>query len=398
MTGKAKPVRLAIVVSHPIQYYVPLYQRLARDPDIALKVFYMSDISIRGGFDPGFGGEVKWNIDLLEGYDHEFVGKHYRSINPNRFTATVVPELFGKILQGRFDAVLLNGYAQAGNLFALAGALLSRTKVLVRSDSNAELLAGKPQRLPKRLYVKGFFAACHRMLVSGQRNRDFYRYWGVPDRKLILAPFTVDNDRFYRDSRLDADACAALRHSLGCPDDRPILLFASKFVRRKQPDLTIRAAGELARAGHRLHLVMAGSGEMDEELRAIAAEYPELSIHFTGFVNQAEMPPLLGAADVFVFPSTGEPWGLIVNEAMAAGLPVIVGDDSGCAPDLVEPGVNGYLTQARDLDSIRRAIEPLVADAGLRASMAQASLNRISRWSLRETVEGVRQALGLSRA
>lgn len=397
MTRTRRKRRLAIVVSHPIQYYVPLYRELARDPEIEVKVFYFSNSSIRGEFDPGFGENVTWNIDLLSGYDHEFVGKHYATNSVGSFRSTLVPAIVPKLLFGRFDALLVNGYAQAGNLLAVAAALLTGTKVLTRSDSNIELV-GRSPRLAKKLFVKAFFAVCHAALSSGQRNHAFYRYWGMPDRKLIATPFTVDNDRFRQDSQLSPEARHALRAVWGCHDDTvPVMVFASKFMRRKQPHLTIEAAGRLAREGHRLHLVMAGSGEMDAELRALAATYPELAVHFTGFVNQAEMPALLGASDVFLFPSTGEPWGLIVNEAMAAGLPVVVGERCGCAPDLVEPGVNGSLVGDGDLDALTDAMRHLAIDPALRRRMGDAGSARIARWGLRETREGVREAIGLER-
>ncbi|MDR3437824.1 glycosyltransferase, partial [Telmatospirillum sp.] len=291
MTEIRKQRRVAIVISHPIQYFVPLYRHLATDPDIDLQVYYFSDQSIRAAFDPGFGTSVRWNIDLLSGYKSEFVGKNFGTIEPSRYKATFVPEIFWKILRGRFDAVIVNGYALAGNVLAVAAAKLTGARVLTRSDSNVELMHAKRDSLAKRIYVKTFFAACDRMLVSGQRNGAFYKKWGVPDRKLVDTPFTVDNERFRDDSHLTPEARRALRSTWGCTDDAcPVFVYASKFMERKQPHLTIMAAARLAGEGRKLHLVMAGSGEMDAELRQLAAAHPELAVHFTGFVNQAEMP------------------------------------------------------------------------------------------------------------
>jgi glycosyltransferase involved in cell wall biosynthesis len=395
--ARARKLRLAVVVSHPIQYYVPLYRMLARDPDLELKVFYFSDMSIRGGFDEGFGGDVRWNIDLMSGYESQFIGSDYATIHPGLFKATLIPEAFWTILRGRYDAVMINGYALGGNLLALIAARLTGARVLTRSDSNALLLDEAPQRLPKRLYVKAFFAACTAMLVSGRRNREFYKYWGVPDAKLVEAAFSVDNARFAEASALNPADRAALRAAWGCHDDRPVMVFASKFVARKQPHLVIEAAARLAQDGVVFHLVMAGSGEMDADLRARAAAHPGLPVHFTGFVNQAEMPALLGASDVFLFPSTGEPWGLIVNEAMAAGLPLVVGERCGCVPDLVHQGENGFLVGDGDLDGLTEAMRRLADDPALRARMAEASRARIARWGIAETSQGVREACGLPR-
>ena len=390
-----RPKRVCIVNTHPIQYYAPFYSHLAQDPDIDLEVFYLSDFSLRGAVDPGFGQSVKWDIDLLSGYQHRFIGRNYKTAAPGGFLSFVVPELFGAIRRGKFDAVLIHGYAHAANLIAIAAARLSGAKVFFRADTNGLLAKRKASSAFKRWYVKGVFLACDRMLAIGTRNREFYRWMGVSDRKLVHAPFAVDNGRFLAASHMTREERASLRLSFGVADERPVLLFASKFMPGKHPDQLIRAAGELAAQGHALHLVMAGSGEMDAALRRLAQTVPHLSVSFPGFVNQSEMPRLLAACDVFIFPSTIDQWGLIVNEAMAVGLPVIVGTDSGCAPDLVEEGVNGYLVRPNDPDALKQALEPLVLHAGLRRRMSEASLRKISTWSFRETHAGWREALGL---
>jgi glycosyltransferase involved in cell wall biosynthesis len=194
---------------------------------------------------------------------------------------------------------------------------------------------------------------------------------------------------------LSVDERLKIRRAIGVEDERPVLVFASKFMPGKRPDMVVHAAGQLAMQGHPLHLVMAGAGEMEIELRRLAGQFPALHVSFPGFVNQSEMPRLLAAADVFLFPSTIDQWGLIVNEAMAVGLPVIVGADSGCAPDLVDNGINGYLVQSHDRDALLQALKLLVADAPLRQKMAEASLRKIAAWSFRETHAGWRAALGL---
>lgn len=387
--------RVCVINTHPIQYYAPFYAYLAKDPDIDLVVLYLSDLSLRGAVDPGFGRTVKWDIDLLSGYEYRFVGANYKTVTHSGFFSLFAPELFGELRRGRFDAVVVHGYAHAANLVAIAAAHLSGAKVFLRADTNAVLAQRRRPSLLKRLFVKAVFSATDRKLAIGTRNREFYRWMGVPEHNVVDAPFAIDNDRFFTASRLGLDERKDIRRSLGVSDERPIVLFASKFMPGKRPDLVIQAAGQLVSQGHSLHLVMAGSGAMEIELRRLATSFPDLSVTFPGFVNQSEMPRLLAASDIFVFPSTIDQWGLIVNEAMAAGLPVIVGADSGCAPDLVDDGANGYLVPSNDLDALRQAIERIVVDAGLRRRMSEASLRKISTWSFRETRAGWRKALGL---
>ena len=114
---------------------------------------------------------------------------------------------------------------------------------------------------------------------------------------------------------------------------------------------------------------------------------------FTGFVNQSELPALYAASDVFVLPSEHEPWGLAVNEAMCAGLPVVVSREVGCVADLVRDGVNGYTPAAGDIEGLARALRRLIEDEGLRQRQGQASLARIQQWGYQQCLEGIRSAL-----
>lgn len=395
MSTSDRPRRLCIINTHPIQYYAPLYRRLAEDDEIELDVIYLSDFSLRNTVDPGFGRAFSWDVDLLSGYPNRYLGARYRSVSPGRFLSFVVPRIIPTIAFGRYDAVMIYGYANATNLMAMLAARVSRTAVLYRSDTNILLAQGGNGKIIRDRLVRAIFSLCDRFLVSGTRNAEYYRWMGVPVDKLVLCPFTVDNDRFTYARDREPRERTALRTSFGIPDDRPAVLFVSKFSRRKRPDVLMGAAAELAQKGVPFHLVMAGSGEMDAELREMAVHMPGVSVSFPGFVNQSQMPDLLAACDVFAFPTTGEPWGLIVNEAMAAGLPVVVTREAGCTPDLVEDGINGYSVPANDVDALATALEPLLRDEARRKNMGHASLQRIAVWGLRETHAGIRQALGL---
>jgi glycosyltransferase involved in cell wall biosynthesis len=138
---------------------------------------------------------------------------------------------------------------------------------------------------------------------------------------------------------------------------------------------------------------MAGSGELERELRAFCSQHELTNVVFTGFINQSELPSLYGAADIFVLPSQDEPWGLAVNEAMCAGLPVVVSREVGCVPDLVQEGVNGFTPAAGDVDGLACALGHLIADNDFRRRQGEASLVRIRKWSHRECLDGIRAAV-----
>jgi glycosyltransferase involved in cell wall biosynthesis len=217
---------------------------------------------------------------------------------------------------------------------------------------------------------------------------------GVPDRKIFLVPYSVDNDRFVQSAKLTDAQRAETRKRYKVPLKRPAVLYAAKFTRRKRPGDLLEAARRLkVETNHPFTLIMAGSGELDQELRAFCADHALDNAVFTGFVNQSELPALYAASDIFVLPSEHEPWGLAVNEAMCAGLPVVVSRELGCVPDLVKDGVNGYTPAAGDVDGLACALRHLIEDEDLRRSQGSANLARIQQWGYGQCLEGIRSAL-----
>jgi glycosyltransferase involved in cell wall biosynthesis len=217
---------------------------------------------------------------------------------------------------------------------------------------------------------------------------------GVPDEKVFLVPYSVDNDRFVRSTQLTDEQRIQVRKRYKIAVDQPAVLYAAKFTKRKRPGDVLKAARQLKCESKRpFTVVMAGSGELEPELRTFCADYGLDNVVFTGFVNQSELPALYGAADVFVLPSENEPWGLAVNEAMCAGLPVVVSREVGCVPDLVRDGVNGYSPAAGDIPGLSHALRRLIEDEALRRRQGQASLARIQEWGYQECLQGIRAAL-----
>ena len=135
----ATPCRVAVLNSHPIQYFAPLYAHLNRDPELDVTALYCSDISLRGGMDPGFGQAVKWDVDLLDGYRSVFLGEHARQRVPGGFWSLVCPEVWSEVRSGRYDAVWLHGYAYAADLIALVAARTRGLPVFYRSETHLGL-------------------------------------------------------------------------------------------------------------------------------------------------------------------------------------------------------------------------------------------------------------------
>ena len=378
----SKPFRLAVVNSHPIQYFAPLFAYLNKDPALDVTALYCSDSSLRGGVDPGFKQVVKWDVDLLSGYRPVFLGDDAKRRMPAGFWSLVCPEVWTQIRSGQYDGALLHGYGYAAYVLAFLAAKSCGVPVFFRSETHLGLKRPAWKQGLRDGLLSVAFRFVDRFLAIGSSNRAYYRALGVPEAKIFDVPYTVDNDRFIAAAQLTPAERLEVRNRLGLPANQVVVLYASKFMPRKHPDDVVRAMARLRDDNVIASLLFVGTGEMEAALRALVIEHKlQDSVVFAGFVNQAELPKIYAATDVFVLPSENEPWGLIVNEVMCAGVPVIVADEVGCVPDIVRQGENGLLVKAGDVSSLTVALHRLLADESERTAMGRKSLEIIRGWS-----------------
>ena len=349
--------RVVAVATHPIQYHAPWFRGLAQRPELDFEVSFLEipDAVSQGR---GFGVAFSWDVPLRDGYrsrivaakrllgGHGFLGKWLRS--PRTLVRALRP-----------DVLLLTGWQCLPLVQLLIAARQLRVPVVMRGESN-DLSPRSPlaRWLHRRLLprVSGF-------LVIGKANRAFYQACGIRDDRLYDAPYFVDNEAFAEAAEVWRSQRTEIRAGLGIPLDAVCFLFAGKFDARKRPLDLIEAIERVKRARPHLaiHALMVGAGLLDAALRQRVAR-DQLPIHFTGFLNQGEISRAYVAADALVLPSDFEPWGLVVNEGMACGLPAIVSDRVGCAPDLVESGVTGEVFPFAYVTALAESLARLADD------------------------------------
>ena len=392
-------MRLAYLVTHPIQYQAPLLRRIAADPDIQLKVFFASDLSVRKFVSVGFQCAIEWDVPLLDGYEYEFLPALRNSDNPS-FWRPMNYGLASRLKAGRFDALWIHGYMRWHHWMAMVTGKRLGLKVLVRDEATQISTARTPL---KQNLKKPFFAwlrqIVDRFLAIGSLNASYYRKHDVPAARIFMMPYAVDNAFFQARAAEFAARREALRHELGLDEGRPVVLYAGKLSSRKGPGDLLEAYMRLStdnRHESRPYLLYVGDGEQRSELERKAAVTDLKSIRFLGFKNQSAMPAFYDLCDVIVMPSMVEPWGLVVNEAMNAAKTIIVSDHAGCAPDLVSDNVNGFVFRAGEPADLARALRDALDDQWRCAEMGRRSLEIINRWSFEEDVQGLRAALGIS--
>lgn len=383
---------VAVLNSHPIQYFAPLYAFVNACTPIAITAIYCSDSSLRGGKDPGFGRPVTWDVDLLAGYQAVFLEGASRR-TPHGFWSLVAPGVWREIRSGKYSAVWLHGYMYAAFLLAFVAAKSCGLPVFMRSETHGYLNRPGWRRKLRDSVLRQMYRFVDGFLAIGTWNREYYRSLGVPDQKIFSVPYAVDNARFISASNEARRTRESFRQAHGIRPDVPVVLYASKLIRRKRARDLILASKNLVEDGLRFAVAIVGTGEDAAELRSLAGALGLDNAVFPGFMNQSELPAAFAASDIFVLPSEDEPWGLVVNEAMCAGLPVVVADKIGCGPDLVRHGGNGFKYPAGDIDALGDALRLLISDADVRKRMGAASLSRIESWSYRECATGLLEAM-----
>ena len=391
-----RKIRLAYLVSHPIQYQAPLLREIAADPDIELTVFFCSDYSLRAHKDEGFGRIIKWDVPLVDGYNHVFLPA-LAAAGPPTILRPINFGLAKLLREGDFDVLWVHGYMRLYHLVSMIRARLQGRIVLNRDEAWAMSAARGPvKNAVKRLFYGLLRRFCHGWLVIGTANRDYYLTNGMSEETVFSVPYAVDNTAFARRAADAKSTREALRAELGLEEGRPVVLYASKFMERKRPEDLVAAFARAAAepASRRPYLVMVGDGEQKAALQEQAKLLNmEQSIRFTGFRNQSELPRFYDLCDVFVLPSLLEPWGLVVNEVMNAGRTVIVSDQVGAAADLVQDGENGLVFPAGDVGRLADALGQILSDPERCQLMGERSRQIISAWGFKQYLEGLKRAL-----
>jgi len=388
--------KLAYMVSHPIQYQAPMLRRLAQEPDIDLKVFFWSDLGVREYVDQGFGGvRVKWDIPLLEGYEHEFL-PIIRSSGEQGFSSPINRGFYRALKNGKFDALWLHGYWSLNSLLAMTAAKALGIPVLQRTDGT---LIDRPRSGFKRRGKRLFFSVLRHLidgvLPVGKLNQEYWEHYLGRDFPSFLAPYAVDNEYFQKSSITASRNREELRRQLNLDAGRPVILYASKLMERKRCIDLINAylAMRPGTDGQRPYLLIVGDGTERSACEARVKAVGDANVRFLGFQNQSRLPEFYDLCDFFVLPSVHEPFALIVNEVMNAGRAVVVSDEVGCQPDLVTDGFNGKVYPARDVGALRTALEELVSDPEQTRLMGQRGLEIIKGWSFEEDIRAARKAL-----
>ncbi len=376
--------KLAIITTHPIQYYAPVFKLLQMSGDVNLRVFYTLGPDTATKYDHGFAKNISWDIPLLDGYDYEWVKNTAKKPGSHHFNGIKNPDLIKQVSEWKPDGVLFYGWAYQSHLKAMRH-FKNRLPVYFRGDSTLLDETGGLKQWLRSVMLKWVYRHADYALYAGTRNKAYFKKYGFSDKQLKFTPHAVDNERFGVHRTAEAKA---LRLNLGIADSDILILFAGKFEEKKAPLLLLNAFLNAGKPG--THLLFAGNGKLESVLKEKAAG--QKNVHFLPFQNQSQMPALYQSSDLFCLPSAGpgETWGLAVNEAMACGKAILISDKVGCAVDLVKPGENGVIFKSGNTGDLTSHLSLLIENGNEKlAAMGQRSKEMIKCWSFENQVSAI---------
>jgi glycosyltransferase involved in cell wall biosynthesis len=390
-------LRVLAIAQQPAQYQAPLFRRMAARSDMELQVAYCTLRGAEAAHDPEFGATVQWDVPLLDGY--AWVQVPNRGSGGESFWGLQNTGLWRIIREGHFHAVLCYvSYRRATFWIARVAAWLSGAAFLFGTDTTTlNPLDGRMwKRSVKRVMWPWLFRMADQVIVPSTGSRDLMRSLGLPDERVTITPYVVDND-WWREQAAKVDRAAA-RAAWGATDAIGVVLFCAKLQPWKRPFDLLEA---FAKSGiSDALLVFAGEGPLRGELKARAEALGVAGrVRFLGFVNQSQLPAIYTAADLMVLPSVYDAFGVVVNEAMLCGCVVAASDHVGAARDLIAQGRTGFVYPCGDVEALAGVLLRAFGNPARLKEMGQGARARMETWSPRENIEATLEAVshGVSR-
>ena len=381
----------AYVLTHPIQYYAPVLRHMARSAGDDFEVLYCSGELESSHASAGFGVEYRWDVPLLGGYRYRFLKNCAKVPSTGSFAGLDNPELRRIVASRAYSAVVVNGWHFKSAWRTILACWRHGVPLLVRSDSHLRGSQNSKKWAKWPLY-RSFIPRLDGCLPAGSWSRDYFENYGACEDHIFTIPHCVDNRRFERDMELLRPQREALRRQWGIAPGATVFLFAGKFTPVKRPTNFISAIARSASANPSANSSIVGLMAGDGPLRAQCeqqARSARAPVRFTGFLNQSRIPEAYAAADALVLPSETETWGLVVNEAMACGLPCIVSDRVGCGPDIVDRGVTGDVYPMGDVE----ALAARLLHHGNLAAMGRRAQRKIESYSVEAAASAMLKAV-----
>lgn len=357
-------MRLSVLITHPIQYFAPVFRGLSEAEGVELKVFFGSDHGAREGLDENFQAAFRWDSNLTEGYNHEFLSNRPLSALSGLSGTMNAFRAVKKISGFSPDAVLIFSYSPVFITVASGLLALKKKPMLLRAETT-DLAISRPwwKEVLRKRFLSAYYRIFDYVLPIGANSILHYSRHGVDASRQITALYSIDYHYFQEQISSFFPKRRSLRAEFSIPEDAHVILFCGKMFAPKNPLLIPDALQLLPPEKLKgVWLIAVGDGVLREQFqRGVAAVLGNRSV-FTGFQNQSALGKFYSMADTLVLPSrSGETWGLVVNEALQFGLRVIASDKVGSIADLIKSEEDGWVFKSGDALGLSHCIAEAIS-------------------------------------
>lgn len=332
--------KIGIIVGHPTQFEGPLFQYITKEKIVGLEVIYYDSKRMNNVYDPELKMDLNWGIDLLSGYEYFVVPEKY-----------IFFWIKNKLKTGAYDLFIINGYNRLTLLYAIVLGKIYCKSIGLRLDTVEFTNNNSFKKFFKKILYRIFNKVFDQFFAIGTLTKKFLNSVGVPENKISIFSYVVDNDFFNKSSQLTLDEKLWLKGKLNIPVKAQVIVSVAKFSAREAPWDLLKAFSLIK--DRNLHLLLVGDGPIRNELEEYANNNFKKQVTFTGYVKYPELPKYYGISDLFVHTSNNEPWGVSVQEAMASGLPIITSELVGSSVDLIKEGQNGFIYKTNNIKELK---------------------------------------------
>ena len=373
---KTKAIILTEIIS---PYRIPPFNYLAEDEDIDLTVFFFAETESRRSWlvekqKIQFNYQVLWGLQL---------GKSYQSA-----PVFLNPDVIYQLWKQQPDVIICGGWHHFTHWLAFVYARMTKTPLQIWSESTL-----KDERSSSNIKHKlkaWIVNQADGYIVPGNAQKNYLVNLKAREDRIYIASNAVDSDFFTSQAQYYRQQKAVWKEKLGI--NGCVILYVGRLIDEKGIPELLEAFTKLS-GNKQVTLVIVGNGSQATEYHSYTQQLKLDNVVFAGFQTQSALPQYYGIADIFVFPTKSDPWGLVLNEAMAAGLPIVCSDAAGAAPDLVVNGKNGYLVPVGDVEKLSEALQILVEDESLREKMGLHSSEIIADYTPQKMAQGLKKAI-----